>query len=250
MRFGGLVVLNIMFTNAFKIARLGNTRIGQRGLASQTVYAARMRYPRRSAAAGLTAAAGFAAFAFSGSASSEGSETDAKGTDKFSHTKLYPPIAPYDRQFIKVSDLHKIHVSQYGNPAGKPVLFVHGGPGGGTDSAMARYFDPAAYRIILVDQRGCGESTPFAELKENTTWDLVRDFELIRKKLEIEQWLVFGGSWGSTLSLSYAVTHPERVKGLILRGIFLLRKSEIDWFYQNGQCRGGLDVVGDHYTRD
>lgn len=145
---------------------------------------------------------------------------------------FYPPIAPYETHYLKVSDLHTIHFSVYGNPNGKPVLFVHGGPGAGTSDSNARFFDPKAYKIILVDQRGCGKSTPFAELTDNSTYDSVKDFEKIRKFLKIDKWMVFGGSWGSTLSLAYAIEHPERVTELVLRGIFLLRKKEIDWYYQ------------------
>ena len=147
---------------------------------------------------------------------------------------LYPPIEPYHTANIKVSDLHTVHYELYGNPQGKPVLFVHGGPGGGTTPKMAQFFDPKAYRIILVDQRGCGKSTPFAELKDNTTYDSIKDFEKIRQELKIEKWQIFGGSWGSTLGLAYAMEHPHRVTELVLRGIFLLRKKEIDWFYQAG----------------
>ena len=133
---------------------------------------------------------------------------------------------------MQVSPLHTIAYGLYGNPNGKPVLFIHGGPGGGTDPSMARYFDPKAYRIVLVDQRGCGKSTPNAELRENTTYDSVRDFEKLREKLGIGQWQVFGGSWGSTLALAYSIEHPHRVSELVLRGVFLLREKEIRWFYQ------------------
>ena len=127
--------------------------------------------------------------------------------DSWAHTKLYPPITAYKTGELKVSDIHTIHYEIYGNPNGKPVLFVHGGPGGGTKPVMARYFDPAEYKIILVDQRGCGQSTPFAELRDNTTYDSVRDFEKLRNHLGIEKWQVFGGSWGSTLGLAYAVSY-------------------------------------------
>ena len=146
----------------------------------------------------------------------------------------YPAITPYATHRLQVSALHEIYIEESGNPAGKPVVFVHGGPGGGTEPWQRQFFDPAQYRIVLFDQRGCGKSTPFAELRENTTWDLVADMERIRALLKIEQWVVFGGSWGSTLALAYAQTHPTRVKALVLRGIFLLRKLEIDWFYQQG----------------
>eukprot|EP00596_Hydrurales_sp_CCMP1899_P010618 CAMPEP_0119036206 /NCGR_PEP_ID=MMETSP1177-20130426/3739_1 /TAXON_ID=2985 /ORGANISM="Ochromonas sp, Strain CCMP1899" /LENGTH=317 /DNA_ID=CAMNT_0006995663 /DNA_START=309 /DNA_END=1262 /DNA_ORIENTATION=+ len=145
---------------------------------------------------------------------------------------MYPPIQPYDKGMLKVSGIHTIAYSLYGNPTGKPVLFVHGGPGGGTDPAMARYFDPKVYKVILVDQRGCGASVPFAVLEENTTYDSVKDFEKIREHLGISKWLVFGGSWGSTLSLTYAMEYPDRCTELVLRGIFLLREKEIAWLYQ------------------
>ena len=146
----------------------------------------------------------------------------------------YPAIEPHATHRLKVSALHEIYVEESGNPKGKPVVFVHGGPGGGTEPWQRQFFDPKKYRIVLFDQRGCGKSTPFAELKENTTWDLVADMETIREHLKIDSWVVFGGSWGSTLGLAYAETHPSRVKALVLRGIFLLRKIEIDWFYQEG----------------
>jgi proline iminopeptidase len=147
---------------------------------------------------------------------------------------FYPEIEPFDSGMLKVSDLHTIYYEQSGNPKGKPVVFVHGGPGGGTDAKQRRFFDPKAYRIVLFDQRGCGRSTPHAELRDNTTWDLVADMERIREHLGIERWQVFGGSWGSTLALAYAEKHPERVAELVLRGIFMLRKKELDWFYQDG----------------
>ena len=147
---------------------------------------------------------------------------------------LYPQIEPFNEFNIKVSDLHTIHVEESGNKNGKPVIFLHGGPGGGIEPIYRRYFDPDKWRIIIFDQRGCGKSTPHAELKENTTWDLISDIEKIREYLNIEKWVVFGGSWGSTLSMAYAIKNPARCKGLILRGIFMLRKKEIDWFYQKG----------------
>lgn len=149
-------------------------------------------------------------------------------------TTLYPPLEPFNTFRLPVSGLHQIHVEEAGNPQGVPVVFFHGGPGGGTDPMHRRYFDPAKYRIVLFDQRGCGKSTPHAELKENTTWDLVNDAEAIRTKLKIDRWHVFGGSWGSTLALSYAVQHPEKVRSLTLRGIFLIRRAEIQFFYQEG----------------
>jgi len=147
---------------------------------------------------------------------------------------LYPPIEPYTTGRLKVSDLHEIYFEQSGNPAGKPVVFLHGGPGGGSDAKQRRHFHPEKYRIVNFDQRGCGQSTPYASLEGNTTWDLVGDIEKIREHLRIERWQVFGGSWGSTLALAYAETHPGRVTELVLRGIFLLRKQEIQWFYQRG----------------
>jgi proline iminopeptidase len=147
---------------------------------------------------------------------------------------LYPEIEANRTGTLRVSDLHEIYWEESGNPEGKPVVFVHGGPGGGTEGKQRRFFDPRAYRIVLFDQRGCGKSRPHAELRENTTWDLVADMEKIRAELGIARWQVFGGSWGSTLALAYAERHPDRVTELVLRGIFLLRKQEIDWFYQRG----------------
>lgn len=146
----------------------------------------------------------------------------------------YPEIEPYKRSRMKVSDLHELYYEEVGNPQGRPVVFLHGGPGGGIHSDHRRFFDPQHYRIILFDQRGSGQSTPLAELRENTTWDLVGDLEKIRTHLGIDKWLVFGGSWGSTLALTYAITHADKVLALILRGIFLCRPSEIHWFYQEG----------------
>jgi proline iminopeptidase len=154
----------------------------------------------------------------------------------------FPAIEPFEKGRLKVSDLHELYYEQSGNPGGHPVIFLHGGPGGGTNPDHRRFFDPAHYRIILLDQRGAGQSTPSAELRENTTWDLVEDIEKLRKKLEIESWVVFGGSWGSTLALAYAITHPARVRALILRGIFLCRPSEIQWFYQEGASQIFPDV--------
>ena len=147
---------------------------------------------------------------------------------------FFPEIEPYRTRRLKVSDLHALYVEEVGNPEGVPILFLHGGPGGGLSPTYRRFFDPRHYRVVLFDQRGAGKSTPHAELDQNTTWDLVHDIEKIREDLGIRRWIVFGGSWGSTLGLSYAVTHPERVLGLVLRGIFLCRKLEIDWFYQEG----------------
>jgi proline iminopeptidase len=147
---------------------------------------------------------------------------------------LYPEIEPYRTGRLQVSDLHEIYFEESGNPSGKPVVFVHGGPGGGTEPKQRRFFDPSVYRIVLFDQRGCGKSTPYASLVDNTTWHLVADMERLREHLGVDRWLVFGGSWGSTLALAYTERHPDRVTGLVLRGIFLLRKQEIDWFYQRG----------------
>jgi proline iminopeptidase len=147
---------------------------------------------------------------------------------------LYPEIEPYRTGRLDVGDGHELYFEEIGNRNGKPVVFLHGGPGGGTEPKHRRYFDPKAYRIVLFDQRGCGRSTPFASLENNTTWDLVSDIEKLRAHLDIERWQVFGGSWGSTLALSYAETHPSRVTELVLRGIFLLRREEIRWFYQDG----------------
>ncbi len=148
--------------------------------------------------------------------------------------QLYPAIEPFATGFLPVSSRHTLYFEQVGNPAGKPVVFLHGGPGGGVMPDYRRYFDPDKWHIVLFDQRGCGRSTPFADIDENTTWDLVADIERIRQHLGLPRWAVFGGSWGSTLALSYAITHPDMCTELFLRGIFLLRKKEIDWFYQEG----------------
>ena len=147
---------------------------------------------------------------------------------------VYPEIEPYHSGRLKVSDIHELYYEQCGNPGGKPVVFLHGGPGGGLVPDYRRYFDPEKYRIVLFDQRGSGQSTPNACLEDNTTWDLVDDIERLRQHFGIEKWQVFGGSWGSTLALAYAQKHPTRVTELVLRGIFLCRKEEIDWFYQEG----------------
>ncbi len=147
---------------------------------------------------------------------------------------LYPEIQPYRTGRLAVTGPHELYFEESGNPRGKPVVFLHGGPGGGTEPKQRRYFDPARYRIVLFDQRGCGKSTPFASLEDNTTWHLVDDIELLRRQLGVERWQVFGGSWGSTLALAYAQAHPERVTELVLRGIFLLRREELAWFYQEG----------------
>jgi proline iminopeptidase len=150
------------------------------------------------------------------------------------NTWRYPAIEPHRSGTLKVSQLHEVYGEESGNPKGKPVVFVHGGPGGATDPTHRQFFDPRAYRIVLFDQRGCGKSKPHAELEGNTTWDLIADMEKIREHLGIDKWQVFGGSWGSTLSLAYAETHPQRVTELVLRGIFLVREAEIKWFYQFG----------------
>ena len=147
---------------------------------------------------------------------------------------LYDPIEPYATGMLPVSPVHTLYYEQCGNPDGQPVVFLHGGPGGGTIPDYRRFFDPAAYRIVLFDQRGSGRSVPHANLEENTTWHLVADIERLREHLGIDRWVVFGGSWGSTLSLAYAQTHPDRTRALVLRGIFLCRPKEIDWFYQEG----------------
>ncbi len=151
-----------------------------------------------------------------------------------SRRTLYPEIEPFRTGRLNVGGGHDLYFEESGNPKGKPVVFLHGGPGFGTEPKHRRFFDPSTYRIVLFDQRGCGKSTPHASLDGNTTWDLVADIEKLREKLGIERWQVFGGSWGSTLALAYAETHPDRVTELVLRGIFLLRKQEIEWFYQRG----------------
>ncbi len=148
--------------------------------------------------------------------------------------ELYPPIEPYTQGMLQVSNLHRIYYEESGNPEGKPVVVLHGGPGGGSQPFYRQYFNPNQWRIVVCDQRGSGKSTPHAQLQENTTWDLVSDIEKLRLHLGIDQWVVFGGSWGSTLSLAYSQTHPERCRGLILRGIFMLRQKELRWFYQEG----------------
>ncbi|OYZ23410.1 MAG: prolyl aminopeptidase [Bdellovibrio sp. 28-41-41] len=148
--------------------------------------------------------------------------------------ELFPEIKTFNSGYLKVSDLHTVYFEECGNPNGTPIVFLHGGPGGGISEDHRRFYDPNYYRIVLFDQRGCGKSTPFAELNENTTWDLVSDIEKIRNHLKIDKWVVFGGSWGSTLALAYGIRHPQQCLGFILRGIFLCRKWEIDWFYQHG----------------
>ncbi len=148
--------------------------------------------------------------------------------------RLYPEIEPYAAGKLRVSGLHELYYEQCGNPQGKPVVFLHGGPGGGIEPRHRRFFDPQAYRVVLFDQRGCGRSTPYASLVDNTTWDLVDDIEALREHLGVERWQVFGGSWGSTLALAYAQKHRERVTEMVLRGIFTFTPEEMDWFYLHG----------------
>ena len=155
---------------------------------------------------------------------------------------LYPPIEPYDQGMLAVSPVHQMYYEQSGNPDGLPVVFLHGGPGGGTTPDYRRFFDPEAYRIVLFDQRGSGKSTPHASLEENTTWHLVEDIEKLRAHLGIEDWVVFGGSWVSTLALAYAQKHAAQVRALVLRGIFLCRPKEVRWFYQEGASEIFPDV--------
>jgi proline iminopeptidase len=150
---------------------------------------------------------------------------------------LFPPIEPFFSRRLSMGNGYRIYLEQVGKPDGIPVLFLHGGPGAGCEPYHRRFFNPDHYRVVLFDQRGCGRSTPHASLEGNTTWDLVQDIETIRQQLNIEKWLLFGGSWGSTLALAYAQTHPHRVTGMILRGIFLCRDEEIQWFYQHGASR-------------
>lgn len=155
---------------------------------------------------------------------------------------LYPAIEPFDTGRLKVSPVHELYYEQCGNATGKPVVFLHGGPGGGISPDYRRYFDSQVYRIVLFDQRGSGKSTPHASIEENTTWHLVADIERLREHLKIERWQVFGGSWGSTLALAYSEKHPDRVTELVLRGIFLCRPKEIQWFYQEGASAIFADV--------
>lgn len=153
---------------------------------------------------------------------------------RIQYRSLYPSIEPYDKGKLEVSQLHKIYYEQSGNPQGKPVIFLHGGPGGGTTPAMRRFFDPSRYRIVLFDQRGSGRSRPLGCLEDNTTGHLIEDIESLRRHLGIQAWMVFGGSWGATLGLAYAQQHPERVTEIILRGVFLMSQAELQWFYQQG----------------
>lgn len=159
---------------------------------------------------------------------------DQRPGQKRAQDYLYPPVEPFDQRQVDVGDGHVVYVEQCGNPAGLPVLVLHGGPGGGCSPAMRRYFDPARYRIILFDQRGCGRSRPHASVEANTTWHLVEDIETIRRLLGIECFVLFGGSWGATLALVYAITHPERARHIVLRGVFLASRAELDWFYAGG----------------
>ncbi len=152
-------------------------------------------------------------------------------------TNLYPEIEPYAVHRVSVTHPHELYVEEVGNPEGIPIVFLHGGPGAGCETVHRQLFDPAVYRIVLFDQRGCGRSLPHAELTHNSTWDLVNDMEVIRQQLKIEVWALCGGSWGSTLALAYAETHPQRVTGLVLRGVFLARSEDIQWFYQQGASR-------------
>jgi len=165
------------------------------------------------------------------------------GVSPVQQRELYPPITPYRQGYLRVSELHEIYYEESGNPAGKPVVFFHGGPGAGADPRARQFFDPLHYRIVVFDQRGCGRSRPSASLVENTTWHLVADIERLRKHLHIERWMVFGGSWGSTLALAYSEAHPDRVTEIVLRGIFLLRYSEIRWLYQHGAS----EIFPDHW---
>ncbi|AJE44970.1 prolyl aminopeptidase [Celeribacter indicus] len=159
---------------------------------------------------------------------------DKVSGQKSAYSYLYPQIAVYDHRMLEVGDGHRIYVEQSGNPNGIPVVVLHGGPGGGCSPYMRRYFDPSRYRIILFDQRGCGKSRPFASVEANTTWHLVADIERIRETLGVDRWIVFGGSWGATLGVAYAQAHAGRVLHLVLRGVFLARRSELDWFYGGG----------------
>jgi len=159
---------------------------------------------------------------------------DYRSGQKRAAELLYPPIEPFDQRSIAVGGGHELYFEQCGNPDGVPVLVLHGGPGGGCSPAMRRYFDPVVYRVVLFDQRGCGRSRPQGVVEDNTTWHLVADIEVIRRALAIERFILFGGSWGATLALIYAISHPDRVAQLVLRGVFLMQQSEIDWFYRGG----------------
>ena len=158
---------------------------------------------------------------------------------------LYPPVEPFDQRVIDMGEGHRVYVEQCGRADGFPVLVLHGGPGGGCSPAMRRYFDPAVFRVVLFDQRGCGRSRPHATVQSNTTWDLVADIEVIRQALGVKKFILFGGSWGATLALVYALTHPDRVRHLVLRGVFLMMQSELDWFYGSGAAA----FFPDHWAR-
>ena len=159
---------------------------------------------------------------------------DRAAGQKRTGANLYSQVEPFDRRFLDVGDGHRVYVEQSGQPDGLPVLVLHGGPGGGSSPAMRRFFDPSVFRVVLFDQRGCGRSEPHASVEANTTWHLVADIERIRQALGIDRWIVFGGSWGATLGLIYAQTHPERVVHLVLRGVFLMTAAELEWFYGGG----------------
>jgi len=173
---------------------------------------------------------------YSTSASSEAAKDEQQQPRYLSSPEefMYPPIQPFNTGMLRVSPVHELYYEECGNPYGKPVIMVHGGPGAGCSDGMRRYHDPRVYRVILLDQRGSGRSKPHASLQDNTTWHLVDDMEKLRRHLHVDKWQVFGGSWGSTLSIAYAETHPSRVTALVLRGIFHLRKQEIDFYYQHG----------------
>ena len=166
--------------------------------------------------------------------------------DTMTRIKLFPEIEPYHSDYVKVSDLHSIHYEETGNPDGRPALFLHGGPGVGILPAYRRFFDPEYFRIILPDQRGAGRSTPHAELRENTTWDIVEDLEKLRLHLGVNQWIIMGGSWGSTLALCYAISYPDSVAGVILRGVFLARPAEVAWLHNEG---GASQIFPDEWER-
>lgn len=216
-------------------------KVASRLLTSTSVSSA-LRLPIRCGVAvgGSAAAVGFCSHlvhAESSSASDQRKHIKAARVE--GRRQLFPPLQPFSKGFLEVPTrngdvVHNIYYEECGNPDGKPVVFLHGGPGGGITDDYRRFHDPAVYRVVLFDQRGCGQSTPAASLDDNTTWDLVADIELLRHRLGVDKWQVFGGSWGSTLALAYAETHPNRVSELILRGIFMLRKSELQWYYQDG----------------
>lgn len=167
---------------------------------------------------------------------------DRASDKKTASQYLYPSIDPFDQRMLDVGDGHRVYVEQCGNPKGRPVVVLHGGPGGGCSPTMRRYFDPEVFRIVLFDQRGCGRSRPHASVEHNTTWHLVQDIEHIRETLGVDDWVVFGGSWGATLALIYAITHPDRVNNLVLRSVFLMTRSELDWFYGGGAAQFWPDV--------